>query len=181
MTCLVNLFIFPEVLFTMAMHSIKMVQKIPAPPEQVWDFYSSHANLQIITPPQMKFRIISQDYEEKLYSGQIIEYKVKPVLNIPLYWKTEIKNVTPPTYFMDEQRKGPYSSWQHQHFFKAIEGGTEMTDVVLYKNLSGFIGELANVLFIKQKLRNIFVFRFQKTEEIFGKWQGGQDMVIKIR
>lgn len=165
----------------MAVHSIKNIQKIPATLEQAWDFYSSHANLQTITPPQMKFRVISQNSGEKLYSGQIIEYKVKPLLGIPLYWMTEIKNVTAPTYFMDEQLKGPYKMWQHQHYFKAIEGGVEMTDMVLYKNPSGWLGELANVLFIKKKLRNIFEFRFRKMEEIFGKWPGGQKMMIEIR
>ena len=164
----------------MAIHSIKSVQKIPAALEQVWDFYSSHANLQTITPPYMKFRIISQNDGEKLYSGQEIKYKVRPVLDIPLYWTTEIKEVTPPAYFMDEQRKGPFSIWQHQHFFKAIEGGVEMTDIVLYKNPLGLLGELANVLFIKRQLRNIFAFRFRKMEEIFGKWQGEQPIKIKI-
>ena len=165
----------------MAVHSLKNIQKIPAPLEQVWDFYSNHANLQTITPSYMKFKVISQNHDEKLHSGQIIEYKVRPLLNIPLYWMTEIKNVNPPVYFMDEQRKGPYHTWQHQHFFKAIEGGTEMTDVVLYKNPLGPIGELANLVFVKKKLRKIFEFRFQKMEEIFGKWKGGQEMIISIK
>ena len=162
----------------MAIHSIKGVQKLPASLEQVWDFYSSHANLQTITPPHMKFKIISQNHGEKLYSGQEIKYKVRPVLDIPLYWITEIKDVTPPAYFMDEQRKGPFSIWQHQHFFKAIEGGVEMTDIVLYKAPFGVLGELANVLFIKRQLRNIFAFRFKKMVEIFGNWPGEQETAI---
>src|SRR6266480_5056687 len=108
MTCLIKRFIFQKYLYYMVIHSIKSVQKIPAPIEQIWDFYSSHANLQTITPPDMKISIISQNHGERLYSGQVIEYKVKPMLRIPLYWKTEIVNVTAPTYFMDEQRKGPY-------------------------------------------------------------------------
>jgi len=165
----------------MAIHSIKNVQKIPATPQQVWDFYSSHANLQTITPPEMKFRIISKHYEERLHSGQIIEYKVKPAFDVPVYLKTEIRNVTPPAYFMDEQRKGPFSIWQHQHFFKAIEGGVEMTDIVLYKPPLLLVGELANILFIKRQLRNIFAYRFQKMEEIFGKWPGRQEMIIIIK
>ena len=165
----------------MATHSIKNVQKIPAALEKVWDFYSSHANLQTITPPQMKFKIISQNHEEKLYSGQIIEYKIKPLLGISLYWMTEIKDVTPPVYFMDEQRKGPYTLWRHQHYFKAIDGGVEMMDIVQYKNPLWLLGELANGLFIKIKLQTVFEFRFRKMEEIFGKWPGGQEMMIEIR
>ena len=165
----------------MTIHSIKTVQKIPAALEQVWEFFSNHANLQMITPSYVKFSFISQNAGEKLHSGQIIEYKLRPILNIPLYWMTEIKNVTAPAYFMDEQRKGPYSIWQHQHLFKAIAGGTEMTDIVLYKNPLGILGELANGLFVKRKLRNIFEFRFNKMEEIFGKWPGGQEMFIIIK
>jgi ligand-binding SRPBCC domain-containing protein len=165
----------------MAIHSIKSIQNIPATIEQTWDFYSNHANLQTITPDYMKFNVISQNKEEKLYSGQVIEYKVRPILGIPLYWKTEIRNVTAPTYFMDEQRKGPYSSWQHQHYFKPIEGGTEITDIVLYKNPGWLLGELANILFIKRKLRSIFKYRFRKMEDIFGKWPTGEEMAIIIK
>jgi len=165
----------------MFLHSIKSIQKIPASLEQTWDFYSNHANLQAITPAYMKFKVISQNEGEKRFSGQIIEYKVRPLMNIPLYWKTEIRNVTAPAYFMDEQRKGPYTLWQHQHFFKAIEGGTEMTDMVIYKNPLWIIGEIANSLFIKNKLRKIFEYRFSKMEEIFGKWPGGDEMMIEIR
>lgn len=165
----------------MPVHSLKSIQKIPTTLEQVWDFYFNHANLQTITPQEMKFKIISQGHEVKLRQGQIIEYKVSPVLGIPLYWMTEITNVTAPSYFVDEQRKGPYRLWQHQHHFKAIEGGVEMTDIVLYQNPLWLIGELANVLFIKRKLRAIFEFRFRKMEEVFGKWPGGQAVSLELR
>ena len=165
----------------MAIHSIKSIQKIPARLEQVWDFYASHANLQTITPSYMKFKVISQNEAEKLHSGQIIEYKVRPILNIPLYWMTEIKNVATPVYFMDEQRKGPYSIWQHQHIFRTIAGGTEMTDLVLYQVPLGPVGELANSLFVKRKLRNVFEFRYHKMEEIFGKWPQGEEPLIMIK
>ena len=177
---MINLFIFPNDLF-MAIHSIKCTQKIPAGLEQVWDFYANHANLQTITPANMKFKVISQNKAEKLHSGQIIEYQVRPILNLPLYWMTEIKNVTAPTYFMDEQRKGPYSIWQHQHIFRTIEGGTEMTDLVLYQVPLGPVGELANSVLVKRKLRNIFEFRFKKMEEIFGKWPKGEEPLIMIK
>jgi len=162
------------------MHSIKSIQKIPAPLETVWGFYSNHANLQIITPSYMRFKIISQNINEKLHTGQVIEYKVRPMFNIPLHWMTAIRKVEAPIYFMDEQRKGPYSTWQHQHYFKAIEGGTEMTDIVLYKNPFGIIGEIANVLLVKRKLRDIFEYRFNKMESVFGKWPGLQESGIVV-
>jgi len=107
-----------------------------------------------------------------MYAGQIIEYKVKPVLGIPVYWMTEITQVKDKQFFIDEQRFGPYSLWHHQHHFKAIPGGVEMTDIIHYKNPLGFIGRIANSLFIKKKLEGIFQYRFQKAEELFGAWKG---------
>jgi len=155
----------------MAAHSIKTVQKIPISLEEAWNFFSNPANLQAITPENMGFKIISEHHGNEMYAGQLIEYTVKPVLGIPLYWMTEITQVKDQHYFIDEQRYGPYSMWHHQHHFKAIEGGVEMTDIVHYKNPFGFIGRWANNLFVKKQLQEIFGYRFQKTEEIFGQWK----------
>jgi ligand-binding SRPBCC domain-containing protein len=165
----------------MAVHSIKTIQKIPISLEQAWDFFSTPANLQTITPPKMSFKTISRHHGEKMYAGQIIEYKVKPLLNIPIYWMTEITHVEHKKYFIDEQRFGPYDMWHHQHHFKAIDGGVEMTDIIHYKNALWFLGEVANMLFVKKQLKEIFNYRFNKTEELFGKWQGGQETRIEIR
>lgn len=155
----------------MAAHTIKTVQNIPASLEKVWDFFSDHANLQAITPAQMKFQVISQHHGDDIYAGQIIEYTLKPVLGITVYWMTEITHVERRKFFVDEQRKGPYSMWHHQHHFKAIDGGTEMIDIVHYRNPLGFLGNLANVIFVKKQLDAIFDYRFKRVEEIFGKWK----------
>ncbi|MBL7737810.1 MAG: SRPBCC family protein [Chitinophagaceae bacterium] len=154
----------------MAVHSIKTIQRIPVSLEKAWDFFSSPANLQAITPAKMGFTIISPHHGEKMYPGQIIEYKVKPLLGIPLYWMTEITHVEYQQFFVDEQRFGPYRMWHHQHHFKAIDGGVEMTDIIHYKNPLWVLGDLANVLFVKRQLRQVFDYRFQKVEELFGKW-----------
>lgn len=162
----------------MAVHSIKTVQKIPVSIEEAWSFFSSPANLQAITPENMGFKIVSNYHGEKMYAGQVIEYRVRPVLNIPMYWMTEITHVEELKYFIDVQRKGPYSLWHHQHHFKEIEGGVEMTDIVHYKNPLGFIGEIANSLFIKRQLKKIFEYRFNKVEELFGKGEKQQSLLI---
>lgn len=154
----------------MAAHSLKTVQKIPISLDEAWSFFSNPANLQAITPTNMGFKVISKHHGEVMYAGQIIEYTVKPVLGIPLYWMTEITQVKDKEYFIDEQRFGPYSLWHHQHHFKAIEGGVEMTDMIHYKNPMWFLGRLANTLFVKKQLQGIFDFRFKKVEEMFGKW-----------
>lgn len=155
----------------MAAHSIKLVQNIPVSLERAWDFFSNPANLQAITPENMGFKVISRYHGEVMYAGQIIEYKVRPVLNIPLYWMTEITQVKDKQYFIDEQRFGPYALWHHQHHFKAIPGGVEMTDIVHYKNPLGFLGRMANAMFVKKQLEGIFDYRFKKVEELFGKWE----------
>jgi ligand-binding SRPBCC domain-containing protein len=161
----------------MAAHSIKSVQKMPVSLEQAWSFYSKPANLNMITPLHMKFQVISKHHGEDLYQGQIFEYKLRPLFGIPVYWMTEITHVNAPKYFADEQRKGPYAFWQHQHHFKSIEGGVEMTDIVHYKNPLGFVGNIANSFFVRKKLREIFEFRFRKNEEIFGRWPGQQPSI----
>ena len=155
----------------MAAHSIKTIQKIPISLDKAWDFFSNPANLQAITPDNMGFKVISQYHGDTMYAGQSIEYTVKPVLGIPLYWMTEITQVKDKAYFIDEQRFGPYSLWHHQHHFKAIEGGVEMTDIIHYKNPGWFLGILANELFVKKQLQGIFDYRYKKTEELFGVWE----------
>jgi ligand-binding SRPBCC domain-containing protein len=155
----------------MAAHSIKTVQKIPISLEMAWDFFSNPANLQAITPENMGFKVISKHHGDTMYVGQIIEYTVKPVLGVPFYWMTEITHVKDSSYFIDEQRFGPYSLWHHQHHFKAIEGGVEMTDIVHYKNPMWLFGRIANTLFVQKKLKGIFDYRFKKVEELFGVWK----------
>jgi ligand-binding SRPBCC domain-containing protein len=78
---------------------------------------------------------------------------------------------------VDEQRFGPYSLWHHQHHFKAIEGGVEMTDIVHYKLPLWFLGDVANWFFVKRQLAGIFSFRFNKAEEVFGKWREQKQLV----
>jgi ligand-binding SRPBCC domain-containing protein len=156
----------------MAVHSLKAVQNIPVTLERAWNFFSDPANLPSITPPSMSFKIISRHHGEKMYPGQIIEYTVSPVAGVRLYWMTEITHVSDQKFFIDEQRYGPYSMWHHQHHFKEIPGGVEMTDIVHYKNPLGFLGEMVNPFFVKPKLKDIFQYRFRQVNELFGGWDG---------
>ncbi len=150
-------------------YSLKTVQQLPISLDAAWDFFSSPANLQKITPDTMGFNIISKHHGDAMYAGQIIEYTVKPILGMPLYWMTEITHVVDKKYFVDEQRFGPYSLWHHQHHFKFVEGGVEMTDIVHYKMPYWFLGDIANALLVKKQLKGIFDFRFTKVEAMFGK------------
>jgi ligand-binding SRPBCC domain-containing protein len=149
-------------------YSLKTEQSIPVSLETAWEFFSNPKNLKHITPDNLGFNILSKHHGNTMYAGQIIEYKVSPVLGIPIYWMTEITHVADKAYFVDEQRFGPYSMWHHQHHFKVIDGGVQMTDIVHYKLPLFFLGDIANALFVQKQLAQIFDFRFKKVQELFG-------------
>ncbi len=155
----------------MSFYQLKQTQKIPATIDKIWEFISSPANLKKITPEYMGFDITSEILSSKMYQGMIISYKVSPVLGIKMTWVTEIKQVKEKVYFVDEQRIGPYTLWHHEHHIEAIEGGVLMTDIVSYQPPFGFIGAIANGLFIKKQLREIFEYRTLAMEKMFGKME----------
>lgn len=155
-------------------YSLHGVQKVPQPIEKVWAFFSDAKNLLTVTPPHLNLKVTAEVYGDAVYAGQVMTYNVKPLLGIPLSWMTEITHVEAPAYFVDEQRKGPYKLWHHQHHFKAVEGGTEMTDLVHYRLPFGFLGNIAHTLFVKKELEKIFAYRYRKVVELFGAWPGGK-------
>lgn len=151
----------------MAFYQLIKTQKLPATINEVWDFISSPANLKEITPKHMGFIITGNSGGGKMYPGMIIIYKVSPLLGIKLNWVTEITHVRELEYFVDEQRVGPYSMWHHQHKIEPIEGGVLMTDIITYQPPLGILGALANKLFIKKQLGQIFDYRTIALEK---KW-----------
>jgi ligand-binding SRPBCC domain-containing protein len=165
----------------MAVYSIKTIQKIPISLNDAWDFFSHPKNLAKMTPEKLNLKFVNELYGDEMYAGQVMEYKVKPILGIPMYWMTEITHVQPKQFFVDEQRFGPYRMWHHQHHFKEMPGGVEMTDLIHYKIPGWFLGDAANSLFVRNQLKNIFTFRFQKVEELFGKWPGGSVAEIVLK
>jgi ligand-binding SRPBCC domain-containing protein len=148
------------------MYQLKRTQFIKADIQTCWDFFSSPKNLKLITPSYMGFEV-KVDLPEKMYEGLMIEYTVKPLLGIPMSWITEIKTVKENEFFVDEQRKGPYTIWHHEHHFKQVEGGVEMTDIVSYVIPLGILGKIAHPIIVRKKLEEIFAYRFQKVDEIF--------------
>jgi ligand-binding SRPBCC domain-containing protein len=155
----------------MSVHTLKSVQRLPISPEAAWDFFSNPLNLKVITPAHLGFQVNSDpDFSSrKMYAGQVITYTVKPLLGIPLFWMTEISHVQDGQFFVDEQRVGPYALWHHQHHFKVIPGGVEMTDLVHYRLPFGILGDFAHWLFVRSQLRSIFDFRTKKLVELFGE------------
>jgi ligand-binding SRPBCC domain-containing protein len=151
----------------MKLNHIKRNQFLPITLNEAWDFFSSPKNLIKITPANMIFNIDHFSGDQKMYPGQIICYTIKVLPGYTTNWVTEITHVSEPFYFIDEQRFGPYALWNHQHFFKPVEHGTEMTDEISYAIPYGVIGSLANKLFVARRINAIFDYRFQALEKIF--------------
>jgi ligand-binding SRPBCC domain-containing protein len=148
-------------------YQFRSKQFLPISIKEAWEFFSNPNNLPKITPPWLNFEVTTQ-LDSKMYGGMIITYLVRPVLNIPTTWVTEITHVREPNFFVDEQRFGPYKLWHHQHIFRESENGTEMEDNVTYAVPFGFIGRIANSLIISKKIKSIFDFRTQVLNKMFG-------------
>ncbi len=161
----------------MAAHSLKMVQKIPAGLDEVWELFSNPGNLLKLTPAYLGLRITSAGDHAIIFPGQIIEYTVRPLWRIPFHWITEIREVDHRKFFMDVQRKGPYRVWEHSHYFKEIGGGVEMTDMIRYQNPLGVLGRMANKVLVQKRLRQIFEYRYRQVEDLFGKWESQQAII----
>ncbi|ARS43006.1 hypothetical protein CA265_14960 [Sphingobacteriaceae bacterium GW460-11-11-14-LB5] len=139
--------------------------------DTAWDFFSSPMNLAEITPQDMTFDVTSPNMvNTKMYPGLIITYKVSPLLGIKLNWVTEITHVKDKEYFIDEQRFGPFAFWHHQHHFEKVDGGVLMHDILHYSIGWGPIGLMANAIIVNNKINEIFKFRSQKVQELFGKF-----------
>jgi ligand-binding SRPBCC domain-containing protein len=153
----------------MAVYNLKQEQFLPVSLDEAWEFFSHPKNLAVMTPEYLNLKFTNELFGDGMYPGQVITYKVKPLLGIPMFWMTEITHVVPGKFFVDEQRFGPYALWHHQHHFEAVEGGVMMTDIVHYKAPLGFLGDIAVSLFIKKQLNEIFDFRKKKVTELFGE------------
>jgi len=140
---------------------------IPSDLDSVWNFFSKPENLDNITPKDMKFEILSDLTGEEMYKGMMIVYKVRPLLNIPTTWVTEITHIEPKKFFVDEQRVGPYKMWHHEHHFEEKEGGVLMTDLLHYSLPAEPIGSLIMGKFISNKVDGIFKYRNEVIKEYF--------------
>ena len=139
-------------------HVLKQVQFLPIDINEAWAFFCRPENLNEITPSDLSFDILTE-LPPKVYPGLMIRYKVSPFKGVKFDWLTEITHVNEPHFFVDEQRRGPYALWHHEHHFRSVDGGVEMTDIVHYKLPFGIIGNLFHGLLVAPKLKLIFDYR----------------------
>lgn len=150
----------------MRLHRIHRIQTLPLDIHKAWDFFSDPANLARITPPWLDFRVTTKR-PARMYAGQILTYTVRALPGLDLRWVTEITHVREPSFFVDEQRFGPYRFWHHQHRFRATEGGVEMEDLVHYALPFWPAGEVLRGL-VASRLVRIFDFRRDTLSTMFG-------------
>jgi ligand-binding SRPBCC domain-containing protein len=135
---------------------------LPLDPARVFPFFADARNLEKITPPWLHFEIISP-LPATMRAGARIDYRLR-LHGLSLHWQSEITVWDPPRRFVDEQRRGPYRTWIHEHTFRECNGGCEMEDYVKYAVLGG---RLVNALFVKNDVMRIFQFRARTLKTIF--------------
>jgi len=148
------------------MYSLYREQILPITMQEAWNFLSNPYNLQEITPPEMGFNVLDE-VPEKIYSGMLIRYQVRvPMLGRQL-WVTEIKHVREGISFVDEQRIGPYRFWYHYHEVAKTEEGVKFIDQVSDALPYGPLGRIAQHLFVRRSLENIFNYRRKVFASLF--------------
>jgi ligand-binding SRPBCC domain-containing protein len=151
----------------MAEFILERKQTLDLPREKVFDFFADAGNLERITPPQLNFHIITP-LPVDLKQGALIEYDLK-LRGFPIRWRTEISKWDPPFEFIDQQLKGPYKQWIHQHVFSELPGGgTLIEDRVRYRLPFEPFGDLMHFM-VRAELESIFDYRHKVVEEIFGR------------
>lgn len=144
----------------MRIHTLERTQRLPAPPAAVFPFFADARNLEAITPPLLRFRVVTPA-PIVMRPGTLIQYRLR-LRGVPVDWLTSIQEWDPPHRFVDVQLRGPYALWHHTHELGDDgEGGTIMRDVVRYAIGFGALGELAHRLLVRRDLEAIFAFRHQ--------------------
>lgn len=137
---------------------------LPKTPEEVFPFFADARNLEVLTPPWLKFEVLTPQ-PIQIEEGTRIDYKLR-LRGFPLRWQSEITVWDPPHRFVDEQCRGPYREWVHEHTFEPQNGGTLARDVVQYGVLGGAI---VDRLIVRHDVERIFQFRREKLQELFGR------------
>ena len=149
----------------MTLHRLSATQVVPRPIDEVFAFFADPSNLARLTPPDMRFEFLTDD--RRMRDGLVLDYRLRPLLGVPVRWRTLIDAFDPPHSFHDVQARGPYRAWRHTHTFEAVDGGTLVGDQVEYSLPLGPLGEIANRLVVRSQLAEIFRFRARAIESIF--------------
>ena len=154
-----------DIKYESGIYTLETKQKLNTSLENSWEFFSNPKNLSLITPKHMNFNILNNLSE--MHEGQIIKYRVSPFPFFRVSWMTEITEVNKPYSFIDEQKKGPFSIWHHEHTFKSNKQGIVAFDKVVFKLPLGWPGIFFGGRIVKNQLKNTFAFRKKILKDIF--------------
>ena len=143
-------------------YTLHAEQLLPRPRDEVFSFFADARNLEALTPPWLKFAVLTPAPIE-MRPGALIDYGIR-VHGLPIRWRTEITEWNPPHRFVDLQLRGPYSLWHHTHTFEERAGGTLCLDDVRYRPRGG---ALINWLFVRRDIKRIFDFRQERLRALF--------------
>jgi ligand-binding SRPBCC domain-containing protein len=135
---------------------------LPKPREQIFEFFANPRNLDRLTPPWLRFEILTEDPIE-MGAGTLLDYKLR-IHGVPIHWQSEITVWEPPLKFVDRQTRGPYRSWLHSHAFLCHKGGTIVEDSVRYAAPGGGIIQR---LLVAPDLQRIFSYRHDILRKLF--------------
>lgn len=147
-------------------HTLRGEQWIPRRLDEVIAFFADARNLEGITPPWLRFRIVTRE-RICMSVGTQIRYRIR-WHGVPINWITRIRRWEPPARFIDVQEAGPYGLWHHTHRFESKDGGTRMTDVVRHRLPFGVVGRIVHRLKVRRDIEGIFDYRRRRIREIFG-------------
>ena len=148
------------------LYRMDRAQTLPIPQDEAWRFFSTPGNLPRITPPWLDFTVLS-DAKAEMYAGMILRFRLRPLLRFPVSWTTEITHMQKPSFFVDEQRFGPYRFWHHQHRFSPVKDGTRVEDVVHYRLKGGILGRALFAKWIYPRVVEIFEYRRKVLLDLF--------------
>jgi len=146
------------------LHKLHRELRVPHPLPEVFGFFTRPENLERLTPPWLRFRLLAPS--PKMERGTTIAYALR-VHGIPIRWLSEIVRWNPPFEFIDVQAKGPYESWHHTHRFSEVEGGISIVDSVDYALPFGPLGQLVHRLRVARDLAEIFDYRARRVQALF--------------
>jgi ligand-binding SRPBCC domain-containing protein len=144
---------------------LEQEQRIARPLADVFAFFSDAANLERITPPTLRFQILTPQ-PIAMKAGAIIDYQLR-LFGVPFRWRTVIEDFQPGVRFVDSQARGPYKLWRHTHEFREENGETVMRDRVEYELPLGPLGRVAHAIAVKAQLADIFAHRRKVVDDVF--------------
>lgn len=150
------------------LHRVEERQFLPGTTlEEAWGFFANPRNLPVVSPPELGLRVTSNP-PQRVYPGLILTYRIDLAPRLHRQWVIEVTQVREGRLLVDEQRFGPFRMWHHEHHLAALEGGVEVSDIMIYAMPFDPLGSLVDALWLRRRLRRAFAFRRRVLSQRFG-------------